>query len=408
MFQPPSPDAALNLSNVQRSAMLTAGLLMGADRPLLGWGPGATPLIFPRYRAGLEGGAENVLQLHSVPAQLWAELGALGIACALAFGVLVVRNARREPTAALALAGYGVLALTDWQLDVPVFSFATAASAALLATPGRCHLIDDIGGRRARHLRWAVGGVALVALALIALLGRPEPTPEMNVRALALARDPAQADRAIALLRGSLALDPAQEIANFNLGWLLVLRDPAAAEKNFLSAAHLVPDKGGVYFGLGLSRLNQNHPASAARAFALECLNDPAFLASPWWREPGIAAQRDATAAAFAELVAFARTRVPHGGWHDARLAELAARAASLGREGSGQVGVLHRERTGYPVLMRDLDLPPPLDVYEVREFSAPPTVANPPKGWLPSPLLIELLDAPAFANPKSKIENPK
>jgi O-antigen ligase len=62
--------AGANLSNVQRSAMATAGWRMGKDRPLLGWGTGTTPLAYPHYRAGLDGGLENALQLHSTPVQL--------------------------------------------------------------------------------------------------------------------------------------------------------------------------------------------------------------------------------------------------------------------------------------------------------------------------------------------------
>ena len=48
---------------------------LGLQRPLTGWGPGTVPLAYPRVRAGLEGSTENVLQLHSTPAQLiscWA------------------------------------------------------------------------------------------------------------------------------------------------------------------------------------------------------------------------------------------------------------------------------------------------------------------------------------------------
>jgi len=111
----------------------------------------------------------------------------------------------------------------------------------------------------------------------------------------------------------SLALNPDQEIAHFNLGWLLVVSDSAAAEKHFFAAAHLVPDKGGVYFGLGLARLNQNQLAGAVRAFALECLNDPAFLMSPWWREPAIAALRVPTAVEFAHLAESAGQLLPSG-----------------------------------------------------------------------------------------------
>lgn len=389
MLFPSDPSAAPNVSNVQRAAMLTAGARLGADRPLLGWGPGTTPLAYPRYRAGLEGGAENVLQLHNTPAQLWAECGAAGLACALAFALLVLCHARRHPLAAVTLIGYAVFSLGDWQLDVPVFAFALAFFAAQLAAPAASPV---------RSSRW-LGGVALLALAVIALLGRPDPAPELNVRALALARDgtPAHTTEAIALLRQSLALNPDQEIAHFNLGWLLLVRDPAAAEKHFVEALHLVPDKGGVYFGLGLARLNQNRPAEAARAFALECLNDPAFLTSPWWSEASFTSLRAPAAREFTALTHLARRRLPPASWAATQLPRIATLAPLLADVPPGPVRAFRRERTAYPVLMRNLDLPPPLDLYDVREPMSPPATSSPlpAKGWLPSPLLLELLDAP-------------
>jgi tetratricopeptide (TPR) repeat protein len=235
----------------------------------------------------------------------------------------------------------------------------------------------------------------LVLLALVTLLGRRDPAPELNLRALALARDPAQAEPAAALLRASLALNPDQEIAHFNLGWLLLVRDPAAAEKHFLAAAQLVPDKGGVYLGLGLARLNQHRPADAVRAFALEGLNDPAFLTSPWWREPAVAAQRGAARAEFARLAALAAALVPAGSGPARQLARVAALAPTLGEVPAGPERSFFRARTGYPVLMRNLDLPTPVDLYPVRESAAPAPAGRPAKGWLPSPVLRQLLDAP-------------
>ena len=55
------------------------------------------------------------------------------------------------------------------------------------------------------------------------------------------------------------------------------------------------------------------------------------------------------------------------------------------------------RERIGYPVLMRNSDLAPPFDLYDVREdprFPASVPFPLPDKGWLPSPMLLKLLDA--------------
>ena len=390
MFGPADPAAEPNLSNVQRSAMLQAGLMMGYERPLLGWGPGTTPLAYPRLRQHLAGGAENVLQLHSLPVQLLAETGAAGLLAAAGVCALVLVHWRRSPVAAVTLAGYGAFALTDYQLDVPVFSAALALALALLAWPAAMPA--------AQGLRRGVALATLACAGVIGGLGQRDPAPRLNAEALTLARIPAQHDRAVALLEQSLALNPDQEIAHFNLGWLLAVPDPAAAEKHFRAAAHLVPDKGGVYFGLGLACLNQGRPADAARAFALECINEPLFLASPWWRIPEIAAQREATAAEFRRMLA---PRPPHmkygSAWQEKQEALLLTLAPRLGQVSPGPEKAYRRIRVGYPVLVRDLDLVPPEDLYDVREDPRfPGSVAwpLPSKGWLPSYRLLTLLDA--------------
>ncbi|HWA87733.1 MAG TPA: O-antigen ligase family protein [Opitutus sp.] len=436
----------LDASNRQRSAMATGGLLIGADRPVLGWGPGSTPLIYPRYRSRLDGGVEDAFQLHCTPIQLWADLGGAGVLCLAAFLWLAARAAlqRENPrggatiVAATALAGYGTFALTDYQLDFPIFTFALALCAAVLASD-QCHVLRDTSRRLAEEkchvirdtfhprLRSCIGNAALLTLAIVIVFARRDPAPALNIRALALARSPAGADRAVALLRESLALNPDQEIAHFNLGWLLVTRDPADAELHFLAAAHLVPDKGGVYFGLALARLNQKREGDAARAFALACLNNPLFLTSPWWRQPEIARLRLATITDlhhFADRAAArldsrrdprardARYVAALADWLDGRgvPGEILARSLTPERVrffasrpalpdfASAPIRVYHRERTGYPVLMRDLDLPPPIDVFEIQENSLAVEKFDflfPAKGWLPAPVLIALLDSP-------------
>lgn len=424
---------ALDSSNVQRSAMLTAGARMGADRPLLGWGVGTTPLAYPRYRAGLEGGAENVLQLHCLPLQLWADLGVMGVGVALGLLGLVISSAIRlrqstladlalprpvRVAAAVSLLGYFVFSLTDAQLDVPFFAFAVAACTALLASSGILYA--------ASRQKPVIAVSTLGALGIIALFGRPDPTPELNVRALSLATESAQSTSAIELLNASLARNADQEIAHFNLGWLLLVRDSAKAEQHFLAAAQLVPDKGGVYFGLALARLNAARPPpEVVHALALECLNDPLFLTSPWWREPAIGALRSATRSELhrlADQVATAlearndnRAREARyigalADWLDgggaagemlarshtsARVSYFAARPA-LPDFAHAPIRSYRRERSGYPVLMRNLDLPPPLDLFDVRETILAADDLGflfPAKGWLPSPLLPQLLN---------------
>ncbi|MCC5024130.1 MAG: O-antigen ligase family protein [Candidatus Synoicihabitans palmerolidicus] len=392
MFEPTEPGAAPNISNVQRRAMLEAGWLRTLDRPLFGWGLHTTPLVYPRYRAELNGGTETVLQLHSAPVEIGSGLGIFGLTVIGLLSLLAIRDVRNSPAAGCTVIGYGMFALTDYQLDLPVVTMVIAVSGALLASARR----TTGSAVQERTIYW----IPLSCLTLaggIALFGHRPSYPGINVEALELARDPSHADRAIDLLRSSLELDPFQEIAHFNLGWLLVVRDPAQAAFPFEQAAQLVPDKGGVYFGLGLASLNQTQTPSAAGLLALECLNDPRFLHSPWWTVDAIAALIPAVQQDFLLMIEFSKSELPEDEiWRQRMLQNLAASVAQLGLVPPGEETTYRRERTGYPVLMRDLDLPPPVDLYDVRERprdSARTGPELPDKGWLPAPLLLKLLD---------------
>jgi uncharacterized protein involved in response to NO len=107
------------------------GWQIGLDHPILGAGLGSVALLYQKYRpawAGRE--AELTYQLHSTPAQLWAELGLAGAVLALISILAVsylgwrwcktlVASASATPVIGIlsGLAGYSLYALTDYQLD---------------------------------------------------------------------------------------------------------------------------------------------------------------------------------------------------------------------------------------------------------------------------------------------------
>ncbi|PSB25042.1 O-antigen ligase family protein [Stenomitos frigidus] len=111
----------------------TTGWLMGWSHLPTGAGPGGVPLLFQRYRPGWAGQqAEWAYQLHSTPAQLWAELGlwaivvsvgAIGLLGFLAITWLQDAEAPAQTPPVLigcllsSLLGYSVVSLTDYQLD---------------------------------------------------------------------------------------------------------------------------------------------------------------------------------------------------------------------------------------------------------------------------------------------------
>jgi O-antigen ligase len=429
LLRPRPPEAMPDASVTQREGMLRIGWMLGRDRPLTGWGPGTVPLAYPRYRAEIERGVDNVLQLHSSPVHVWAILGAPGILMGLAAIALALAGIRRKPAGSaeaptasgvlLGVSGYAVLCLTDWQLDVPVFTFALAAALALVAS---AEPVPTPTSTR----RSLPGYLALATLAVFAIFARRDPTPALNVGALSYGRGNTQELRAIALLQESIQLNPDQEIVHFNLGWLLVVRDPPQAERHFLAAARLDPDRVGTCFGIGLSRLNQGRTDDALRAFSIAALNDPVFLVSPWWRAEPFASIRRDRPEAFLRLAEEVRDRLQDRGDWVAREARYNAAlfAWILGRGDvaemlrhsftdrrvaffsgrpelpdfdSAPINVYRRQRSGYPVLMRQPSLAVPSDLFDVQENALATgelRFAFPERGWVPSPLLLELLDA--------------
>ena len=339
-----SPSSVLlpNEGDVQRIGMLQGGWLLGQQRPWIGHGPGMTPFIFPEIRARLDGGVETVFQLHNGPLQLWVDHGLLGLLGATALAAVLFRNTLRwlkSPpgllrTSALAsaysLIGYGVMFVTDYQLNVVAFVAALGLQAGLVLAAPRAKNMT------APHARWA-GGAVLTAgtVALIILIpswrarqsywsaweaDSPAKTLTLLERTVALApRNPYYLNqlalrrarlaettaeptaaaslqtRARAELAHSLVLDPAQEPVQAALGWLWLNEDPKQAEAHFLAATALLPDRDTVHLGLALSRLAQGDQSGAVRELALECLANPFFITSPLWAQAPLLPLRSST-----------------------------------------------------------------------------------------------------------------
>lgn len=397
-------------SNRQRTAMILGGIALGDERPLLGWGAGAVPHVFPRVRAALPGTADNFLHLHNTPAQLWATLGATGLLGGLLLAVGIVGRLRSAPwtpartTLAAGLAGAATVLLFDHPFSAPAFALLTAAHLAAWATPAPA--------RATRPARLASGFGLIAVLAIVpwsirdlaaraAYSASLDDTSRGNAalaRAMSLTpADPYYAHQyasflfihssdpaaAIAPLRTSLAANPDLEYAHYNLGWLLLDSAPAEAAAHFRAASRLAPQRGGVYFGLGLARLGAGDPPSAVRAFATECLHDPAFFWSPAWRAPALAALRPVVLALLTEatLPANADTTRLHEAW------SLASPPLADGPR-------YRRIRTGYGVLLGHPDGPAPVDANIQIGTDLPPALAGlvPPKGWLPGPFLLGFL----------------
>ncbi len=363
----------INMGDRQRLAMAEFGAIALHEHPLLGFGPGTTPQVYPAYRARLSGGVEAALQLHSTPVQWLADAGLPALIAAALAGVALWWRRRHAPAsfASGALLAYAALALTDYQLDLPLFSFSVGALVALCA-----HFPETPASPPLPARTTALSGV-LIAAALAAygfgqvapLRARasfcsaiealsagdragfdsgmteahrlaPRNAYYLNVHACILADvrtypawfppvdlGPDRLARAIACLRRSLEIDPPQELPRTHLAWHLLGAAPAEALEHFCTAAALIPDKGSLYFGQALAQLRLGKPDAAVRALAMELVNDPDFVTSPEWVQlneiPGLASAARQTAAR--ELARLADRAPPADPLRYARRARYAA-----------------------------------------------------------------------------------
>jgi uncharacterized protein involved in response to NO len=317
------------------------GWLMGLAHPLFGVGLGGVPLLYQTYRpnwAGRE--AEALYQLHSTPAQIWAELGIGGMLIVL--GLLVWMGwwgvklwQKRTMLSAgdrlfiwstyTAFAGYGIVSLTDFQLDVVGISGTLIIyTIILLSTLREYYPEQPIKQAQGwlKQWRWAVLGLLLAigiwlipilrawqlsSLAFSALdqkqvdifVSRLEEAQKLapwepyypyqlgwnlGQQGVQTQNAPALVKAAQAMVQGNKA-SPYQEFGQSNLGWLqLFTGQTKQATGSFRQAAQLLPAKKGGFHSLGLSLLGQGKTDLATEAFALEILRDPMWLTSPVWR----------------------------------------------------------------------------------------------------------------------------
>lgn len=334
------------------------GWNMGRQHPLTGVGPGSVPLVYQQYRpvwAGRE--AELQFQLHSTPAQLWGELGLWGVLLPLALVALllslIIRWMRRDPdqtpsglapilvwSLLAGLLAFGLMALTDYQLDIVGIVGVLCVYLAVIAQALRLQIVPPSAGPMVELAR-ANRALALVGLGLTlamsiwlipihrawaissagfsALTARP---PDLNAFVADLDKAhklaPWQPYYTYQLgynlgdlsyqmtdnppLRQALLTDaihwfevgnqivPYQEFGHSNLGWLqLENQQPDLAQQSFARSTQLVPAKPGVFFGLGFSCWQAGDTDCAVEAMTLEIMRHPALLTSPIWRGGSVA-----------------------------------------------------------------------------------------------------------------------
>jgi tetratricopeptide (TPR) repeat protein len=370
-----SPSSVLLPSegDIQRLGMLQGGWLLFQMRPWVGHGPGMTPFVYPEVRARLVGGVETAFQLHNGPIQLLVDHGVFGIICGVALVSILFLNTRRWLIAprgavrtfalasALSLAGYFVMFVTDYQLNLLPFVAALGLHSGLvLAAPMKTKACAPFCSRwagyvllgaiaailivlapawRARETYWSAWNSDNPAETLLRLERTAEIAPrnpyflnQLALRRARLAEMTTDAGTVAALLTQaraeltrSLALDPSQEPIHAALAWLLLRDDPRNAEVHFRHALALLPDREFLHYGLALSLLTLGNRNGGVREVALECLVNPLFFASAHWQEDGLATLRADALEQLTQDLAFAIAHPCTPAWRRPQLAYAVA-----------------------------------------------------------------------------------
>jgi uncharacterized protein involved in response to NO len=335
----------------------TAGWKMGLAYPVFGVGPGGVSLLYQSYRPGWAGReAELVYQLHSTPAQIWAEFGGWGMVLSLGllvwlgyWGVRLWRTLGAERSSLAmegdrilcwsllaGLAGYGVISVTDYQLDIVCISGTLIIYGVSLlsllrdcipsgAVPAPMKSFQRLG------LCWGMVGL-LIAVGIwlapiyrawqlsslgFSALDRRQPDAFVNkldeshrlaawepyystqlgwnLSNFAFQSANAKTSRdlmgkALNAMQQSVKASPNQEFNHSSVGWLqMFAQQPGPATQSFAEATRLMPAKRGTFHSLGLSLLQTQKVDAAIQSFALEILRDPLWLTSPVWRSAQLA-----------------------------------------------------------------------------------------------------------------------
>ncbi len=360
-LRPRSPSEIPNTSNAERRSMLAVGWRMGLDRPIMGWGIGAVPLAYDRYRGAEVYGPVNMLQVHSTPVQLWAEGGLVLTLTAVGLLAVALQSWWRRShsscpgflhspvfPAGLSLCGYAAFAVTDYQLDLPIVALMVATNGGvLLAAETR-----PVAGR----WRWVSTGGAVAVLAFLCVitipwvLGRRDLAQGAVDRAIVrLPNDAtlratrgllhAAAARATVdqILRVQLesaaeadlaaALDHGAPLAfvHFNLGWLLLEQRPADAQAHFEQTLAVSTAYPQAWLGCALSSVALGNTKAAVEALAMETLAHPDFLYSGWWSHPSLQPLRGETLARVESALAELSVGLTAGQWPEPQARYLQA-----------------------------------------------------------------------------------
>jgi hypothetical protein len=247
------PGRLTELCANNRVAWWGEALDVAADRPAGGSGAGTFALARRRYREA----ATPVTEPHSVPLQLLADLGVVGLALGLvtvvgaaagtARGVRLAPAGERAAATALAclLVAYAVHALVDYDVD-----FLAVSAPALVALGA---LLAVARPRSARRVG-APGLVAIAAVATAAVLA--VALPALAQREVDRAFEAADAGRVTEAVE---AADRARRLNPLSLGPLqaLALAADAAGDRRaavawYEKAAELQPENPDAWYDLGL------------------------------------------------------------------------------------------------------------------------------------------------------------
>jgi O-antigen ligase/tetratricopeptide (TPR) repeat protein len=365
-----------------RHQMLAAGRLLLRGHEWTGIGPGAVPGKYPSVRGRIDAGLEANYQLHNTPLQLVVELGwpaLLALLSLLATTFVRWWRAPLDPASrglppavwpGIAVFGYAVYSLTDYQLDVTAIACLLGLAIGLVWNGSTPAEPVRVSGPRpdliAHGCAVLLLGSALVATAWVgrarwsfhqanAALMRADSATFLQLAARAHEQDPSdpfypekiaawhieslsastnatratvESAAAAHWLKASLKRSSSSEYAHFNLGWLLLAEEPGSALEHFRQAAHLVPDRKGVYLGCALALSRLERPEQATECLALELVLDPGFLAAstPWKNEPLASLKKQAVHRAATLLIgasAEAGAANPNGRWFREKAAFL-------------------------------------------------------------------------------------